>query len=133
MDNTGVPRGLRVWFVVHFALDIVFALPLMVAPRFMLSRLGWSTIDPLTARLVGAALLGIGGASLLGRNSSAQVFRAMLDLKIIWSLSAILAIAISMISGAPPVGWAALGIFAAFCATWIHYRLQLRSPKRSED
>ena len=58
-----VPSSLRVWFVIHFVLDFIFAAPLLVAPKFMLTLFGWSTIDPLASRLVGAALMGIGGES----------------------------------------------------------------------
>jgi hypothetical protein len=90
-----------------------------------MTLLGWETIDPATTRLVGAALLGIGGESLLGRNASLETFRAMLNLKIIWSLSAIFGIIATMLEGAPPLGWALLGIFITFSATWIYYRMRI--------
>jgi hypothetical protein len=107
-------------------LDILFAVPLLVAPRFTLTLFGWTTIDPFTARLVGAALVGIGGESLLGRKASAETYRAMLNLKILWSLSAVVGIGASMAEGGPAMGWAFLGIFGGFCALWIYYRLRLR-------
>ncbi len=125
-DDTSVPDRLRFWFVVHFAIDLLFAIPLLLAPRFTLELMGWTTVDPLTSRLVGAALLGIGGESLLGRNGGLELFRGMLDLKIIWSLGAIFGIGVSMVGGGPFMGWVMLGIFAAFCALWCYYRLQLR-------
>ena len=121
-----VPDRLRFWFIVHFAIDFLFAVPLLLAPEFTLNLFGWTTVDPLASRLVGAALMGIGGESLLGRNASVEVFRAMLDLKIIWSLGAIFGIGASMAGGGPVMGWVVLGIFVAFCALWSYYRLQLR-------
>ena len=121
-----VPDRLRFWFIVHFAIDFLFAVPLLLAPEFTLNLFGWTTVDPLASRLVGAALMGIGGESLLGRNASVEVFRAMLDLKIIWSLSAIFGIGASMAAGGPWMGWVLLGILGLFCALWIHYRRQLR-------
>ena len=121
-----VPDSLRFWFVIHFVLDVVFAIPLLVAPEFTLSLFGWTTIDPLATRLVSAALMGIGVESLLGRNATAEVYRAMLNLKIIWSLSAVVGIAASMAAGGPVMGWVILGIFGAFCILWIHYRIRLR-------
>lgn len=69
-----VPGSLRVWFVIHFAVDMLFAIPLLFFPEFLLPLLGWKVVDPITSRLVGAALLGIGGESLLGRNASKEVF-----------------------------------------------------------
>lgn len=121
-----VSDRLRFWFIVHFAIDFLFAVPLLLAPEFTLNLFGWTTVDPLASRLVGAALMGIGGESLLVRNASVEVYRAMLDLKIIWSLSAIFGIGASMAAGGPWMGWVLLGIFGLFCALWIHYRRQLR-------
>ncbi len=48
-----VPAALRRWFVVHFVADIVFAIPLLVAPVAFGALLDAGPIDPLTARLVG--------------------------------------------------------------------------------
>ena len=122
-----VPRGLRTWFVIHFVVDIVNAVPLMVAPAYTLSLLGWEVVDPFATRLFAAALLGIGIESLLGRNAPVEAYRAMLNLKIIFSGSAILGILITMSSGGPPLGWLFLGIFVVFCAVWVTYRLRLRA------
>jgi hypothetical protein len=124
-----VPKNLRTWFVVHFITDYLFGIPLLVAPVLTLSLLGWSTIDPATTRLVGAALLGIGGESLLGINARLDTYIALLNLKIIWSLSAILGILLSIIQGSPPMSWAILAIFIIFSAAWIYYRLQLGTEK----
>jgi apolipoprotein N-acyltransferase len=79
----------------------------------------------MTARLVGAALMGIGLESMLGSNASAETFRAMLNLKIIWSLSAIFAISAALFEGAPAMGWVFLAIFVVFCAVWVSYRVRL--------
>jgi threonine/homoserine/homoserine lactone efflux protein len=121
-----VPKGLRFWFVVHFVLDVIFAIPLLLFPKETLQFFGWTQIDPLATRLVGAALMGIGVESLLGRNATTEAFRAMLNLKVIWSLSAVFGITLSMVQGGPPVfGWAVLAIFGSFSILWISYRLRL--------
>ena len=121
-----VPKGLRLWFVVHFIVDVIFAIPLFLSPKETLQFFGWTQIDPLATRLVGAALMGIGIESLLGRNASVDAFRAMLNLKIIWSLSAVFGITLSMIQGGPPpFGWAVLAIFGSFSILWISYRFRL--------
>ena len=86
-----VPVWLRRWFVVHFVADWIFALPLFVAPRAFLGLLGWTEVDPVSARLVAAAHFGIGTESLLNRNGTVESFRSMLNLKIIWSATATLA------------------------------------------
>ena len=130
-NDESVPSALRTWFVVHFAADMLFGIPLLFFPRALLGLLGWTTYDPMTARLVGAALMGIGLESLLGRNASAETFRAMLNLKIIWSSSAIFAISAALLEGAPAMGWAFLAIFVAFWCLWVYYRMRLAANSTS--
>jgi hypothetical protein len=124
-----VPSALRKWFVVHFWADILVALPLFVAPRWSLGLLGWPAVDPIATRLVAAALFGIGIQSLLGRAEDAPTFRALLNLKIIWSASATVGIVWSQLQGGPILGWAFAAIFAAFNALWVRYRLALREAR----
>jgi hypothetical protein len=122
-----VPQSLRFWFVIHFVIDFIFAIPLMIAPVWLLTLFGFETADPFTARLVGAALLGIGGESLLGWNGTIEAFRAMLNLKIIWSLAAIAGIILTLvITGGPLMAYAILLVFAAFSGLWMYYRFLLR-------
>ena len=121
-----VPKALRTWFVVHFVLDIAFAIPLLVAPVFFLETFGWTEVDPLTARLVGAALVGIGTESLLGRNADVASFLTMLRLKILWSGTASVGILVSMLQGAPTMGWLFLVIFVGFNIIWTYWYRTLR-------
>ena len=116
-----VPKSLRTWFTIHFLLDLSLALPLLVAPQAMLQLFGWESIDPVATRLVAAAMLAIGGESWLGRNGSADAYRSLLRLKIIWSAAACAGLAASLALGAPVMAVAFLAIFAAFLALWIHY------------
>ena len=120
-----VPKGLRIWFVIHFAADVIFAIPLLFFPRELLNFFGWGVYDPILARLVGAALMGIGVESLLGRNANADTFRAMLNLKVIWASSALFAFGAGIAEGAAPVAWGLMGIFAVFWIAWVTYRIKL--------
>ena len=124
-STTTVPLALRNWFVVHFALDVVFAVPLLLAPEWLLPRLGWLFVDPVTSRLVGAALMGIGVQSLLGRNAGIETFRAMLNLKIIWSASATFGLGLALLRGGPPVAGLFLMVFMSFLGLWVYYRLRV--------
>ncbi len=122
-----VPRSLRRWFVAHFIADVLVAVPLMIAPTHVLAWFGWTTVDPVATRLVAAALFGIGIESYLGRRATADVFRAMLNLKIIWSSTAVAASLWSIIEGAPLATWGVFAIFAVFLGVWIRYRVALAS------
>jgi hypothetical protein len=127
-ERTGkVPVGLRTWFVIHFVADVLFAIPLLFFPQMLLDLFNWRTYDPIMTRLVGAALMGIGVESLLGRNASADTFRAMLNLKVIWASSALVAIGIGIAEGVAPIAWLFLGIFFVFWCVWVYYRLALRT------
>ncbi|MBA3397860.1 MAG: hypothetical protein H0T89_34870 [Deltaproteobacteria bacterium] len=121
-----VPQSLRRWFVVHFIADMLAAIPLFVAPVQVLGWLGWTAVDPISTRLVAAALFGIGIESYLGRNASADAFRAMLNLKVIWSATAAIGVLWSQLEGGPMAGWGVFGIFAVFHVAWLRYRLGLR-------
>lgn len=126
--SPGVPPALRTWFVIHFVADIVSAVPLFVAPVYVLELVGWESVDPVAARLVAAALFGIGIESLLGRNADAATYRGMLNLKIIWSAAASIGLAWGLIEGAhgrPLALWGVLGIFVVFHGIWVYWRVRL--------
>ena len=117
-----IPLSLKIWFIVHFAVDTVFAIPLIFFPYSFLTFLGFTSIEPLTSRLVGAALIGIGGTSFLVRNMGVEVYQALLSLKILWSGAAIISIAFSIIEGGPAIEWLLLLIFVVFSIVWNYYK-----------
>jgi hypothetical protein len=124
-----VSKGLRTWFVIHFVVDVLFALPLFLAPEPFLSALGWQCVDPVAPRLVAAALFGIGIESLLCRHQGREVFLAMLNLKVIWSAVATAGLLWVLVAGAPPFAWALFSVFLLFHAVWLRYWIRLkRSP-----
>lgn len=130
MSNS-LHTNLRRWFVIHFMMDVIFAIPLLLFPVQILTYFGWEVIDPLTTRLVGAALIGIGVESFLGRNAGMESFQGMLRLKILWSLSANIGIAVSIAEGAPKIAWLFQIVFILFSILWIYYKFQLdKNPKR---
>jgi hypothetical protein len=124
-SQTQIPRGLRTWFVIHFVADMLFGIPLLFFPEQIMPWFGWTNIDPIMSRLVGAALLGIGGESLLSRNAAREVFRPFLRLKIFWAVGAILGIALGISAGGPTQAWLFLLIFSIFLLVWIYYHFQL--------
>lgn len=120
-DTDAVPQSLRTWFVIHFWADMVFAIPLFFAPEWFLGIFDFETVEPLTARLVGAALFGIGGVSLATHNASRDSFRTMLILKIIWSGGAVVALVWSLLTDGPPIVWLLLLVFLGFAVVWNYY------------
>ncbi|HEY5730600.1 MAG TPA: hypothetical protein VIS72_11145 [Anaerolineales bacterium] len=122
-----VPDSLRTWFVIHFVADMLTGIPLLLFPELIMPFLGWTMIDPIATRVVGAALMGIGIESYLGRNAGIEVFRAMLNLKVIWSSSAILGIGLGIWKGGAQAGWLFLSIFFIFWCVWVYYWRRLKT------
>ncbi len=110
----------------HFIVDLLVGLPLLVAPERTLGLLDWGAVDPIATRLVGAALLAIGTQSFLGRNEDVAAYRAMLNLKLIWSAAAIAGLLVAVGKGAPQACWALLSIFIAFFGVWVHHRIRIQ-------
>ena len=116
-----VSKSLRTWFQIHFVVDMLFAIPLIVFPATFLSWFGF-TGEVMFARLVGAALIGIGGASYFVEREDA--FSIMLTLKLLWSSAAIIAIVWSIIEGTSIWAWLFLGIFVFFFFLWGYYKIK---------
>lgn len=130
MDKKDVPSSLRIWFIIHFFADIIFAIPLILFSAWTLSFFGFNGDDTLIARFFGASLVAIGSTSLIVRNASLEVYDSMLTLKILFSGSAIVGIIISIIDGAPKSAWLFLIIFSIFFLIWSYYKRQLKLNKK---
>ncbi len=124
--STKIPYSLRIWFIIHSIIDILFGLPLLFYPTLTLALFGFSSEETLMARLVGAALLGIGGVSWISKDKGKESYTSLLTLKIIWSLSAIFAIILSIAKGAPKTSWFFLFLFLGFSIVWVYYQTKMR-------
>ena len=123
-------RWLRIWFIIHFYADIIFAIPLFLFPEYFLRLAGWHCIDPVAARGVAAALFGIGIESYLCRNSGIETYKNLLNLKIIWSLTASVGLLIALVQNVhdrPLMLWIIFVIFILFHYLWVYWRMKLRN------
>ena len=122
-----VPNSLKTWFIIHFIVDYIVAIPLFIAPIWLFNVLGITNVDPLTARLVAAALLGVGGVSLYAHKKSKEVYDTLLTLKVIWGGSATIGILLTMIlNNYNPLGWIMFTIFLLFSTVWIYYKFNFQ-------
>lgn len=120
-----IPKSLVVWFKLHFVVDVIFAIPLIFFPGLVLRLLSLPVENLFLARVIGAALLGIGGSSIFCKKK--EHYEIMLILKIIWSISAILVLVYSAIFENASILWILALVFLIFSVTWIYYRRQLFS------
>lgn len=90
MKNKTAPHHLRCWFVISCAAYILLAIPRMMASAYT-DIVCFSNHYPVTAIMAGD-MLGIGIDSGVGHKLGVDVFQGFLDLKIIWSLAAVVAL-----------------------------------------
>ena len=136
MTDLTVPNSLKKWFVIHFIIDIIFAIPMFLFPEEFLNLLEWQSIDPLTTRLVGAALFAIGIESYMARNASASSYKNMLNLKLIWSGAAIIGIIITIFQFGEysiVAVWLLLITFLGFHLLWWYWRTRIGRILASES
>jgi hypothetical protein len=117
-----ISKSLQVWFKLHFIVDVIFAIPLIFFPGWFMGLLSLPVENLFLARVIGAALLGIGGASIFCKKK--EHYEIMLILKIIWSVSAILVLVYSAIVENSFVFWILALIFLIFSVTWIYYKFK---------
>ncbi len=116
-----ITKGLRIWFEIHFIIDMSLAIPLMFWPNDFLSFLGWQSVEVVTVRLVAAALFAIGGVSAFAYKLDKSAFRIMLLLKLLWSSAAIVALSLSLLDEFSYFLFAILLVFVGFFKVWFYY------------
>ena len=121
-----IPASLRNWFVAHALIDVACGVPLLLAPELLLPRLGWTAVDPVMARLVGAALLAIGAQAWRSRGAGVEVYRALLGLNVVWSAMVIVGMAIAIGRGAPSAAFVVMSASLALCGVWSHHAIRFR-------
>lgn len=120
-----IPKYLKIWFKIHFIIDMVFAFPLIFFPQIV-SLLDLSSLNTLSTRLVGAALLSIGCSSLLVLKKNIEVYDSLLNLKIIWASAAAFSIMLFIVNEVNINLIPILIIFLVFLGVWIYYKLKIR-------
>ncbi len=122
-----VPNSLRKWLVFHFYVDYAFAIPFFFFPVQLAGILGYEPLDPLSARLVSAALFGIGYSSLIAAKFDLEKMRLKLRWAVIWAGTA----TVGLFWSAPTVdhiwGWVFAVIFLLFFILWTTYAVKLKA------
>jgi hypothetical protein len=123
-----LPPALRTWAAVNAVVDVGLGSMLLLVPESVLPRLGWTAVDPVTSRLLGAALLSLGWQALVlrRRRGGHAAFRALLGLRLVGSAAALVGMLIAIARGAPGATWAILAALVAASGVWAHYAIRLR-------
>ncbi|MEN7982043.1 MAG: hypothetical protein ABFQ65_01190 [Nanoarchaeota archaeon] len=124
----GVSNLLRIWFLIYFVINIIFAIILMKFPEFVFELFDF-TGQKIFAYLVGAALFAIGGASFFSYKEKKECFNTILTLNLLWLGAAIAVLLCSIFSGESIKLWYIIGIFFTFFLVWIYYKIKLTYNK----
>ena len=111
-----IPKSLRQWFILHFIVDLIFAAALIFYPQQLLNLIGLQG-EVISLRIIGAGLIGIGGASLLMHKGGKKEYSIMLNFKLLWSISAVLVLLFSK-----PLLWPIIILFLIFMSAWLYYK-----------
>ena len=121
-----ISKKLKIIFVVHALVDILFAIPLFFIPVQFLGLFGWISVDPIMSRLVAAALFSIAMMSFLERSADVKSYIIMLRFKIMWSAFALAGLGLSFVHKILPLaGLPIILIFLVFNLIWVFWYYSL--------
>ena len=114
----------RYVLVLHFIVALVFAVPLLVFAYRFAHWVHWRPFDPTMAKMLGAAMLGLGIGSLLAARDPLK-HRVIVQMEIVYALVASAAVLYRLVrytDATPHFAWVAFGVttafFVLFCLTY---------------
>lgn len=116
-----ISSGLRITFLIHFYVALVFGLIYFLVPQFYGAVINWTVQDPAVFRLLGAAMLGIAFTSLLSyKNPVWEKVKIVVLMEIVWTvLGAIATVWGILFEGLPAIGWMNAVILAVFAFLFV--------------
>jgi signal transduction histidine kinase len=121
-----IPYGLKITFLVHFVVAVVFGAGFLLIPEMLTGMLGARAMEPSTFRLVGAAMLAFAASSWLAyRQPVWEKVKIVVQIEIVWTVLGVLATLWGLIfEGLPAADWMNVVILGAFAVAFaaFYYR-----------
>jgi hypothetical protein len=120
-----VSQGLKLTFLAHFVVGLIFGLIDLLIPEQWGTLTNWPVQDPTMYRLVGAAILAFAASSILAyRETDWEKVILIVRTEVIWTALATLVFSVALIFGdAPVIAWLYALLMAGFCAAFsLFYR-----------
>jgi hypothetical protein len=123
-----VPYGLKITFLVHFVVAVVFGVGFLLMPAMLTEMVGARTMEPSTFRLLGAALLAFGASSWFAyREKLWERVKIVVQMEIVWTILGVLATLYGLIfEGLPAGDWVNVLILGAFAVAFIFFYTRRR-------
>ena len=112
--------GLRVTFLIHFIVALIFGLIYLLIPKVWGNLINWPVKEPEAYRLIGAAILGFGTSSWFAYKETAwERVKIVVQMEIVWTILATLVLLWGLIfAGLPGFGWVNAIIMACFAVAF---------------
>jgi hypothetical protein len=116
-------KGLKITFLVHAIVALVFGIVLYLRPGSWATLVNWTTYDPSLTRVYGAALLALALSSWLGyRAARWDEVRILVLMEIALTvLSTVGGLWGLLFRSAPVFGWVSVLIWVVFALAWIYF------------
>ena len=123
-----LPNGLKMTFLVHFEVALVFGLGYLLLPGQVGSIYGLRAEPPINdiSRLLGAAMLGWALSSWMAfRALDRETVRIVVAAETVWTaLGALVTLYSLLFNGFPALGWLNFLLFAAFSLVFAWYNFR---------
>jgi len=118
-----IPKGLKITFLVHFIMAVIFGAGFLLIPEMVTGMLGARAMEPSTFRLVGAAMLAFGTSSWLAyRQTLWDRVKIVVQVEIVWTLLGVLAMLWGLtFEGLPAADWTNVLILGAFAIAFTYF------------
>jgi hypothetical protein len=115
--------GLRLTFLIHAVVSLVFGVSLFILPRLVTMLVRWPQADPLITRLLGAALLALAVSSWMGyRATRREEVTNAVTLEMVFTVASCIALLRHLLFlPTPAFAWVILVIMALFALAWIFF------------
>jgi len=114
-------KWLRILFLIHAVVAVIGGLPLLLAPGRTLDLFGWTPVDPLLSRILGAALVALAWSSWRGWRGATQAQVALLiEVEAAFTVLTCIGLLRQMLGAHWPwYVWTLLGVFVVFAIAWV--------------
>ncbi len=124
-----VPASLRLWLMGHALGCWAAAVPLLVAPQWLLGGSAGAVVP----RIFGAGLIVVGTASWRVRHFGMAAHRVITRMNLFVAAGATVAFLFAIGRGAPSRAFALLATYVALTGVWSYYVIRLRQLSRAAD
>ena len=123
---TKISSGLKLLFLVHFGVGLVFGLLYLFNPAMVLGWARMTAPDPLPYRIIGAAVLAFTASSWYCYQAAEwEKVKIVVVAEIVWTvLNVLVGLFAVTFAGAPAGEWINIIIMAGFAAAFIYFYIK---------